>query len=153
MHIGELILCGDNVSVELVHKDLIATAEDNCDGEMSSSANRIRIRDDCTQQALLRILGHEIAHFQLFWGGLDGGIKAAARDEEQGKALVEGICDLIGSVLVEVVRDNPHLVRSIWEAYGKDEKGESLRDPCDPRYSGSGGCSCGPLGCAGTLCG
>ena len=116
-----LVLAGDTIQVQFVDKALIATEEDNCDGEMSSSLNRMRIRDDCAPQAELRIIGHEIGHFHLFWGGLDGGIKAAAKDEDQGKALVEGVCDLIGSVLVEIIRDNRHLVEKIWEAYGQEQ--------------------------------
>jgi hypothetical protein len=96
---------------------VIDTPDDHCDGEFDTAKNRIRVRDDCEPQGELRILGHEICHYFLFWGGLHQGLVASCKDEDAGKMLVEGVCDFFGAALIEVIRDNPDLVDEIRKVY------------------------------------
>lgn len=115
--IKQLFLRGDCVAVDFVDREVVDVEHDNCDADFLPRKSRIRISNDADEQGALRTLGHEVAHFFLDWGGLKQGLHAAAHDEKSGEALVEGVCDMFGAALVEVIRDNPHLVEAIRLVY------------------------------------
>jgi hypothetical protein len=103
-----LLLRGDSVPVDRVPSSVLGDENEHCDGDFHSHTGTIRIRDDAAGPGFYRTLGHEIAHYFLAWGGLSSREKDA-----EGSNLEEAICDAMGAMLVEVVRDNPELVSQI----------------------------------------
>lgn len=106
-------LKGDRVAVALVPPSTLAEKpEDHCDGAVNFHDSLIRIREDSESQGAFRILGHEIAHFYLAWGGADAALHAVL-ESDAAHHMVEAICDCMGAMLVEVIRDNPELVAAV----------------------------------------
>lgn len=103
-----LTLSGDPVDVTKVDPDKLAK-EDDCDAIIQFHSCGIKIRSDAEGAGEARILCHEIVHHQLAWSGMSAILKS---HDESGQ-LEEAMCDCLGSMLYEVVGDNPTLVEKL----------------------------------------
>ena len=105
MTLPEEIKIGD-----LYYRIHIVPAEDlvDADADCHIHAQNIRVRDDATQGAAEKILGHEVAHVWLAWSGLSSIIQHldSATFEKFGFSLEEALCDVIGDNLIQFMRDN-----------------------------------------------
>ncbi len=121
--ISSLRLRGDKVQVRYVHPDELGDESEHCDGLFTSHDGLIEVRHDALGAGGLRTLCHEITHYFLVWGALSD---VFLSHDDTGK-LEEGVCNAIGSMLYEVIRDNPDLV---CEIIGVDSKqtGEQIRE-------------------------
>ncbi len=104
----KLCLSGDWIRVESIPADKLVEGDD-CDAVLQHHKNRIQVRDDAIGACYLRIICHEISHHQLAWSGM----RPILEGYDESGQLEEALCDSFGSMLYEVVRDNPELIRII----------------------------------------
>lgn len=90
--------------------------EEDSYGITDSSVNRISIRHRLQEDKLVRVLMHEVTHAIIEESPL------ASRKRFD----VEEVCDIVGFQIVDVLRDNPHLVEWI---FGYKESNEVLDNP------------------------
>ena len=104
----KLRLSGDPVWVTKVEPEQLAK-EDDCDAIIQFHSCGIKIRDDAEGAGEARILCHEIVHHRLAWSGMS----AILKSHDDSGQLEEAMCDCLGSMLYEVVGDNPELVAKL----------------------------------------
>lgn len=111
--IDEIVVSGDVLRITGVSSDEMANPDDSHnDGEFHFHNSEVKINEECDHQGFFRVLLHEAAHHRLCWGGLEGALRAFL-SKEQSDALVEALCDTMGSFAYEILRDNPGLQEAL----------------------------------------